>query len=403
MLGNEVMDSYPYEIRCRRSNGDSRVIHVRINSERSKVKDIIDSLWVDLRNQGIDQNTHQVRLIYAGKLLSPGSALLTTFNLVPDAFVHFVVSETPLEASSSSSTTTQNRGLRQFAANMGAFILGSIPTASNASSDSPNGQQNVLNSVPVSPRVRGLGVLQATHGLSADEVASLRAIFQEDIAAFAVTQGLPQYIPNDEGSVQAETVWLLHQGSGSEFMANLPRRRSSAGNVNDTLQEGRNARSRLLARLRNTGMEESGVTPLDASDQASSASSGRGSIFSALFRQSRNQGNDNGMDSAQQQQGDIEMGLGRQNRDDDSDLPPVSQSNLPDTGEIAGVLQGINELGTAKDWIWGFMLGCSFGTLMLLCVFERSMNYRNKLGIISGVFMQVMLAIAIRPELDAVV
>ena len=53
-----------------------------------------------------------------------------------------------------------------------------------------------------------------------------------------------------------------------------------------------------------------------------------------------------------------------------------------------------DQMGTAKDYCWGVMLGTAFGTLMLLCIFDRNMNHRNKLGILLGISMQLLFSIA---------
>ena len=53
-----------------------------------------------------------------------------------------------------------------------------------------------------------------------------------------------------------------------------------------------------------------------------------------------------------------------------------------------------DQMGTTKDYCWGVMLGTAFGTLMLLCIFDRNMNHKNKMGILLGVSMQLLFSIA---------
>ena len=421
----------------RRSNGDSRAMSVSVEGADDTVGDVLGRLWVELRAQGVDERYKQVRMIYAGKLLTPNSALASTFNLTPECFVHFVVTDAPSQQERPDSGG--GSGLRQLVGSVGAFFFSPQTGSSSASAIS-------AIDAPSARGQRGLDILQATHNLTSDEVQSLRAIFADDIAAFARGMRVSGAPPADGAGAsevdaatlhQAETVWLLHQGVNSEFMANLPvratttaPRATSAGTGEDdlTIRQGQRARSRLLARLRRTGTadyspgnpvpgDEGGPSDEGSQDEdedgriATPGQTGLGSrsLLGMLMTGGRHGGQSGAY--APVNNTDIETGLGgsgpgaqaaapgeeqqRGGQPRSALLPPVGSSNLGGSasGEpVPGFIQGLDEIGTARDWFWGVMLGFSFGTLMLLCVFERSVNYRNKLGIISGVLLQLTLA-----------
>lgn len=52
---------------------------------------------------------------------------------------------------------------------------------------------------------------------------------------------------------------------------------------------------------------------------------------------------------------------------------------------------GGTQVGTYRDFIWGFFMGFMLGFLMLFCVWDRHVPHRQKIGILLGVFMSIML------------
>jgi hypothetical protein len=416
--GSGALVLFPYQITLKRSNGDMRHnLTIDVNSANDRVSDVLNGLWNHLRAQGIDERTKQVRMIYAGKLLQPPNALLSSFNVTPDAFVHFVVSDVrphdvQNEAGTSSGLRRASSGLRSLLGNVGTLLFTSSNTESHSEEQDGENDGQGQSGSPGDRRARGLDVLQATHNLTIEEIQSLRAIFQDDISAFS--RGSEN---QDRGEM--ETVWLLNQGAGSEFMANLPRRSSRATRLENgasrgehmaARQDGTQGRTRLLARLRNTGTADfspdSATPPIDTEvrlNEDIDAPGQTGYRSTSLLGMLMSSVNRN-RDYNQLNNNDIEMGLGNTNHntndedeDEDNYRPRSSLGNLSASHEVAGVIQGIDELGTSRDFIWGLVLGFSFGVLMLLCVFERSMNYRNKIGIIAGVMVQLILAISIHP------
>jgi len=429
------------------------------------VAQLLSQLWVQLRAQGLDEQQKLVRLIYAGKLLTPPTALVSAFNLTDGVYVHVVINDRPAESPRSSA---RNSGaLRDLVQNFGAFFLGSrsgsdseadrsgdrrgLGSRRSASSSSSGSASDVdlSSGAAHDATLLGLDILQNTHALEPAEVAALRSIFREDIASYAREMNL-QYDPDapargDGQSHRVETAWVLRQGASSEFIANLPQRRlpapAVAGRIPSTTvaaNPARNLRVHAMppamrqARLGRHGAAAGAATlrpSTSARPPAREASSGTSSggdddaernggmfqspSFMALL-QRRIRGDRSGRDqyaavgdtSAHgSDTGDIEEGGQRaQELAATGDAPEAGSGsraweldgNLPGSGEDGTVLQGIDEMGTTRDFLWGFVLGFSLGTLMLLCVFERSVNYRNKLGIIAGVLAQLALSISIQ-------
>ena len=49
------------------------------------------------------------------------------------------------------------------------------------------------------------------------------------------------------------------------------------------------------------------------------------------------------------------------------------------------------QIGTYRDFIWGFLMGFMLGFLMLFCVWDRHVPHRQKIGILLGVFTSIMI------------
>jgi len=46
--------------------------------------------------------------------------------------------------------------------------------------------------------------------------------------------------------------------------------------------------------------------------------------------------------------------------------------------------------GTMNDFIWGLAMGFGLGVLMLFCVWDRNISHKQKLGILTGVFLHML-------------
>uniref|UniRef100_A0A7S3JWX2 Ubiquitin-like domain-containing protein n=1 Tax=Aureoumbra lagunensis TaxID=44058 RepID=A0A7S3JWX2_9STRA len=54
-------------------------------------------------------------------------------------------------------------------------------------------------------------------------------------------------------------------------------------------------------------------------------------------------------------------------------------------------LSDVSELGTPREFFWGFVLGMLLGFIMLLYLWERSISHRQKMGILAGATAQLFV------------
>lgn len=57
-------------------------------------------------------------------------------------------------------------------------------------------------------------------------------------------------------------------------------------------------------------------------------------------------------------------------------------------------------VGTDRDFLWGFLLGFFVGCLMLLWVWMPSVPHKTKLGILTGISLQVGLGLLQAPTTE---
>eukprot|EP01042_Synura_sphagnicola_P002362 gene2362-2834_t len=50
-------------------------------------------------------------------------------------------------------------------------------------------------------------------------------------------------------------------------------------------------------------------------------------------------------------------------------------------------------VGTYMDFIWGFAMGSLIGVMMMFCIWDRNVPYRQKLGILAGVLTNFFLGV----------
>lgn len=64
--------------------------------------------------------------------------------------------------------------------------------------------------------------------------------------------------------------------------------------------------------------------------------------------------------------------------------------DLEDTGG-RGLLamEGVSETGNGKDFVYGLILGYFLGFMMIFCVWDRHIPYRQKLGLLCGIMLQM--------------
>ena len=315
---------------------------------------------------------HFIRLITKGKLMTPDGAKLDQFNLENGSVLHCVV------------TTT-------------------APNGANANPSSSS-------STPSLPR-GGLSEL-TTHGLEVDEVVALRLTFSEEIERFRRSRRLDMRPGESENQFtsRVESQWLLSQRNSSFLrnlspglnrygsavraqIANLQRERlvgSGSRDENDDHSDDSEDEwddlndeappDTLAAQIRSMFSSQPAYQRLREQEMASLRE--REGATAARNRAARRAEGDEGSDNEY----DEELAMGNSTDADRSATGGMRMNRSPIPTE--------DQMGTTKDYCWGVMLGTAFGTLMLLCIFDRNMNHKNKMGILLGVSMQLLFSIA---------
>lgn len=72
---------------------------------------------------------------------------------------------------------------------------------------------------------------------------------------------------------------------------------------------------------------------------------------------------------------------------DEDDLEPGVMLDFHDT---AGLVD-LADMGTPREFVWGFVMGFVLGFIMLLYLWERSVSHRQKMGILAGATAQLFV------------
>ena len=192
---------YPFSVKIKRSDGQPD-FEVSISSAGDCVNDLKCRIYDKFSIEGhaeINPNTKSLRLIHAGKLLQPDTALLTTFAVAADGFVHLLVSDAS-SARRRPPPSTNNSGLARLAG-LFSLIGGGGQSVSQSSSGNETEMSNITapgTGTAAAARAAsasrssgatagGFDILADTHGLEASEISALRAIFSDDIENFERT------------------------------------------------------------------------------------------------------------------------------------------------------------------------------------------------------------------------
>ena len=362
---------------------------------------------------GIDTNTKNLRLIYSGKLLDPPSALLSQFKIPSGAFVHAVVSNKVERARSNRSSA--NRG------NQGSRVLGQSGDDSGDEHVPPQPRTTLVPTSSMTTEqlaaLRGLDSLMrpgaGRHPLDSEEVRSLRAYFQQDILDFAAqrnitrasvaSSGTESHHGGGDGGGDAddfqrrmEDAWMAAQGPQSEFHLNL--RARALFSRQPLLGGGGDPRlfGELLGRLGALHGVGGFLPQAQASVGGRERGRGRG-----RGRGRRNAGAGTGSGSgtgtgdeenANGEDDDEEEDDGEDDEEDFSQAMRGSSSRAFSMTGAGGVYGGGSELGSWRDFLYGVLMGFALGFMMVFCIWDRNVSHRQKLGILAGIMMQVMLS-----------
>ena len=157
-----------------------------------------------------------LRLIYAGKLLEPPSALVSQFNLKDDVVIHAVFT----------AKQSINPGGADIELSSGSFG-GYASVAQDTDEGSGVGSSGGENSG------RGFSRLMAERGIDHVQVAALRGYFAADIAALTARMARRDGESEALFAERVEEVWMDAQSPHSEFNLNLPPPITAAGAYNE--------------------------------------------------------------------------------------------------------------------------------------------------------------------------
>ena len=170
----------------------SQEIDLKISLNDS-VEELSNKVIVELGISG-----KYVRLVCAGKLLQPPTALLSNFNIFDGCCIHAAISDRSPSA--------------QFLQSSSAISPPRTVDLSNL-----RGFDRLLND-----------------GLNMDEVATIRAAFQPQLDTLAASIPRQQDETNENFRLRIEDLWMLSQGSFSEFNYNVRRPRTDIGHPQDS-------------------------------------------------------------------------------------------------------------------------------------------------------------------------
>lgn len=85
-------------------------------------------------------------------------------------------------------------------------------------------------------------------------------------------------------------------------------------------------------------------------------------------------------------------------------MPFIFRSDMIESGEndfnvsMAPQVESAAELGTVKDFFYGLLMGYLLGFIVLFCMWDRNIPYRQKTGILVGMLLQMMLTVTMQSQ-----
>eukprot|EP00522_Entomoneis_paludosa_P018353 CAMPEP_0172451892 /NCGR_PEP_ID=MMETSP1065-20121228/9727_1 /TAXON_ID=265537 /ORGANISM="Amphiprora paludosa, Strain CCMP125" /LENGTH=479 /DNA_ID=CAMNT_0013203863 /DNA_START=395 /DNA_END=1834 /DNA_ORIENTATION=- len=313
-----------------------------------------------------------VRLVCKGRLLAPDNTSLKDLKFVqPNDVVHAVLTAAPQQRKAGVQAAIQQgdyqnlsrRALRSAGINAMGMAVRRNPTEQEQDDDesSSSGEENDVENAnnrrgrarPTTRQQRGFERLRLA-GLSRGEISAIRAYFSRQVDQFVEANPELMQEFNSEADVlvrrqMQEEAWMFSQGPTSEFRLNLPAATFSGA-----------AGLSLFANPSNNGDSNPGETdanninPWVTELRATAASNGL----------STNITNENV-----------------------TEWPP-SRSNANGNS---------TQVGNDRDFLAGFMLGFFVGFLMLVWVWMPTVPHKQKLGILTGITVQLALN-TLRPQ-----
>lgn len=188
-----------------------------------------------------------------------------------------------------------------------------------------------------------------------EDVASIRSYFSDDVAAYVLEHHLQPEPGEDEAAfnLRAESAWMEAQGPHSEFRLNLQARSliSSVNAMHGGIHNG-------VQFNYPPGLAALFGVPLDGSGR------GHGAIGTLSAQSTASEYNDR-------------SGRNLRSSHDDAIRPVMSVTEF--------------DFSSLREFLFGFLMGSTLGFMMIFCVWDRNVTHKQKLGIIAGIMVQMLL------------
>lgn len=327
----DLAKEWTLHIRC--ATTEQKELEINISSEAT-INQLLECI---VRRLNINEESQTVRLIYQGKLLSSLGHVISS-EVKNHSFVHVAIS--PKVRTRANNTPTSQ-----------------TPRAAS--------HEQVW---------RGLDVLRERNNpfgntLSADEVLILRSLFADSIRDYGRQQRLSRNVAEGESDedfqYRVEREWMEAQSPYSEFRLNIASSSSSSSSSRHSAE--------LLSRILN----RNAFAPFFL---AATSSRGNNSV----------QANDESNEDEEEETKNSEETNERRGSGSGGGwrrwniFANVSSSDGTDS----------SDLGTLTDLLYGVAVGYTIGFLVIFCIWERNVPYRQKVGLLLGILLQLTMNIA---------
>jgi hypothetical protein len=372
-------------------SGTLPIKSIEISSEAT-IKQLYQLL---LEKLNINQSNQLLRLFFHGKLLSSSTMLghVLSTELKNGCFLHIAISPKPLQTHQQS----QQPRHQQKQPLISSFLSASIPSASlTVPSSSSSSTSSMRPSSPASSSspLHGFNLLSLPRNpygvvLSSEEISILRALYSSSVQQYAILcQERREDNENlEEYQARLEEDWMAEQSPFSEFRINLSLMGSSNNDIeredNDEFQQHRSYRQ---------------LTILDFMQQNNPFSSFFFSPHAAISNHDRQQNESPhpglvvvGEDVSTERT----MLLPPSTSSASSSSSPIPEQRRQQSTVTADATTTVYDesLGTWSDFLYGLTLGYLIGFLLLFCIWDRNISYRQKLGFLLGIMISLLSSV----------
>lgn len=320
-----------WTLHIRCATTEQKELEINISSEAT-INQLLECI---IRRLNINEEAQTVRLIYQGKLLSSLGHVISS-EVKNHSFVHVAISP-------------------------------KVRTRANNTPTSQTPRAASLEQV-----WRGLDVLRERNNpfgntLTADEVLILRSLFADSIRDYGRQQRLSRNVAEGESDedfqYRVEREWMEAQSPYSEFRLNIASSSSSSSSSRHSAE--------LLSRILN----RNAFAPFFLS-----ATSPRGTTNSA-------QANDESTEDEEEE---------TKNNEETNERRGISGWRRWNIFANVSSSDGTDssDLGTLTDLLYGVAVGYTIGFLVIFCIWERNVPYRQKVGLLLGILLQLTMNIA---------